>query len=94
MVGTQEPLNLSYSASSSSYTEVRPLSVFNLQANRQLVFDLISVHLIRHVDGNTIISFHPADHASETDRTTTSAKYLHERIRFAGKYTIHPVFIN
>ncbi|KAF8236168.1 hypothetical protein L208DRAFT_1253151 [Tricholoma matsutake] len=48
--------------------------------DRQLVVDLLSVHLIRHVDGSTIISFHP-----EKDYPTTSARYLHERIRFAGR---------
>jgi hypothetical protein len=53
------------------------------------VLDLLSVHLIRHVDGNTIISFHP-----DIDRPTTPAKYLHERIRFAGKSRIRPMIIN
>jgi hypothetical protein len=51
----------------------------NLKGGRQLVLDLLSVHLIRHVDGSTIISFHP-----EIDHPTTTAAYLHERIRFAG----------
>lgn len=46
----------------------------------QLVLDLLSVHLVRNVEGSTIISFHP-----ETDSPTTSAEYLHERIRFAGQ---------
>jgi hypothetical protein len=49
---------------------------------RQLVLDLLSVHLIRHVDGSTIISFHP-----EIEHPTTTAEYLHERIRFAGGST-------
>lgn len=48
--------------------------------DRQLVLDLISVHLVRHVEGNTIISFHP-----EETNSSTSAEYLHERIRFAGQ---------
>lgn len=52
----------------------------NSQDDRQLVLDMLSVHLIRHVDGNTIISFHP-----ETDHPTTTAEYLHERVRFAGE---------
>ncbi|KAJ7757026.1 hypothetical protein B0H16DRAFT_1662496 [Mycena metata] len=44
-----------------------------------LILDLLAVHLIRGVDGNTIISYHNAD------VDTTSATYLHERIRFAGQ---------
>lgn len=48
--------------------------------NHLLVLDLLSVHLIRDVAGSTIISLHP----DEKFRTTT-ASYLHERIRFAGK---------
>ena len=58
-----------------------------LQDERQLVLDLLSVHLIRHVDGNTIISFHP-----ETESLTTSAEYLHERIRFAGKFVTFIIY--
>jgi hypothetical protein len=60
--------------------QVSPLILSNSQDDRQLVLDLLSVHLVRHVDGNTIISFHP-----ETDNPTTTAEYLHERIRFAGE---------
>jgi hypothetical protein len=60
----------------------------NLQDNRQLVLDLLSVHLIRHVDGSTMISFHP-----EIDHPTTTAKYLHERIRFAGGCGVHSIYI-
>ncbi|PBK90727.1 hypothetical protein ARMGADRAFT_1111301 [Armillaria gallica] len=44
-----------------------------------LVLDLLAVHLIRNVEGNTLISYH------NTDREATSAPYLHERIRFAGQ---------
>jgi len=44
-----------------------------------LAIDLLSVHLIRNTEGNTLISYHPAD------REATSASYLHERIRFAGE---------
>ncbi|KAK2460772.1 hypothetical protein APHAL10511_007242 [Amanita phalloides] len=45
-----------------------------------LVLDLLSVHLIRNVNGNTIISYH-----ANMDLPTTKAGYLHERIRFAGQ---------
>ncbi|KAF8892904.1 hypothetical protein BD779DRAFT_1765736 [Infundibulicybe gibba] len=48
---------------------------------RLLVLDLLSVHLIRNVNGNTIISYHPNHKIS---RSATAA-YLHERIRFAGQ---------
>ncbi|KAK7441983.1 hypothetical protein VKT23_016261 [Stygiomarasmius scandens] len=44
-----------------------------------LVIDLLSVHLIRNTEGNTLISYH------HTDKEATSAPYLHERIRFAGQ---------
>ncbi|KAF8635607.1 hypothetical protein AX15_000247 [Amanita polypyramis BW_CC] len=45
-----------------------------------LVLDLLSVHLVRNIDGNTIISYH-----ANMDMPTTKADYLHERIRFAGQ---------
>ncbi|KAG7087460.1 hypothetical protein E1B28_013426 [Marasmius oreades] len=44
-----------------------------------LVLDLLAVHLIRNVEGNTIISYH------HNGPDATSAQYLHERIRFAGQ---------
>jgi Mg2+ and Co2+ transporter CorA len=47
---------------------------------RALVSDLLSVHLVRNVNGNTIISYH-----ANVDLPTTKANYLHERIRFAGQ---------
>jgi hypothetical protein len=79
MVGMHTQLPLRFSPwSFSSFFNLSPYP--DIQANRQLVLDLLSVHLIRHVDGNTIISCHP-----EIDRQTTSAKYLHERILFAGQ---------
>ncbi|KAJ8080667.1 hypothetical protein PM082_017501 [Marasmius tenuissimus] len=43
-----------------------------------LVSDLLAVHLIRDEHSSTVISYH------HTDPDTTSAKYLHERIRYAG----------
>ncbi|KAG2007277.1 hypothetical protein CC2G_014982 [Coprinopsis cinerea AmutBmut pab1-1] len=55
-----------------------PLVLYSNQ--RILALDLISVHLIRNIEGSTIISYHPT-----LNLPTTSAKYLHERIRFAGQ---------
>lgn len=46
---------------------------------KALALDLLSVHLIRNVKGNTIISYHV-----NMDLPTTTAEYFHERIRFAG----------
>lgn len=46
----------------------------------RLVLDLLSVHLIRRRHGSTIISFHPS-----LNLPTTTAPYLHQRIRFAGQ---------
>jgi len=48
--------------------------------SRLLVLDLLSVHLIRNINGSTIISFHPT-----LNLPTTTAPFLHERIRFAGE---------
>ena len=44
-----------------------------------LVLDLLSVHLVRDINGSTIISYHPT-----LNITTTTARFLYERIRFAG----------
>ncbi|KAF8958968.1 hypothetical protein BDZ97DRAFT_1430263 [Flammula alnicola] len=49
-----------------------------LSKKRELVSDLLAVHLIRNVNGSTIISYHPNNDIS-------SARFLHERIRFAGQ---------
>lgn len=68
--------------------DVRLLYCLNLQGNRQLVLDLISVHLIRHIDGSTILSFHP-----DIDHPVTDAKYMHKRIRFAGESKIHSIYV-
>ena len=46
---------------------------------RLLVLDLLSVHLVRNINGSTIISYHPT-----LNIPATTAKFLHERIRFAG----------
>ena len=46
---------------------------------RLLVLDLLSVHLVRNINGSTIISYHPT-----MNIPATTAKFLHERIRFAG----------
>ena len=47
--------------------------------NRLLVLDLLSVHLVRNINGSTIISYHPT-----LNIPATTAPFLHERIRFAG----------
>lgn len=50
-------------------------------SKRQLALDLLSVHLIRNVESSVIISYH-----STLDyHPSTEAKYLHDRIRFAGQ---------
>jgi len=47
---------------------------------RQLVLELLSVHLIRRRRGSVLISYHPT-----MDIPITTARFLHERIRFAGQ---------
>jgi len=42
--------------------------------------DLLSVHLVRNINGSTIISYHPT-----LNIPSTTAQFLHERIRFAGR---------
>ncbi|GLB39824.1 putative corA-like Mg2+ transporter protein [Lyophyllum shimeji] len=49
-------------------------------SRRILILDLLSVHLIRNVTGSTIISYHPT-----MKHPTTTAQYLHDRIRYAGQ---------
>jgi hypothetical protein len=56
-----------------------PLALYSNQ--RLLSLDLLSVHLIRNIDGSTIISYHP-----NLKMSTTTAPYLHTRIRFAGTF--------
>lgn len=51
-----------------------------LKSDRALCLDLLSVHIIRNIEGNTIISLHP-----DLDLPTTKAEKLHDRIRFAGQ---------
>jgi hypothetical protein len=47
---------------------------------KALALDLLSVHLVRNVAENTIISFH-----ANLKLPTTRADYLHKRLRFAGE---------
>lgn len=42
--------------------------------------DLLSIHLVRNIADNTIISYH-----ANLKLPTTRADYLHKRIRFAGE---------
>ncbi|KAF6751702.1 hypothetical protein DFP72DRAFT_906894 [Ephemerocybe angulata] len=55
-----------------------PLFLYSNQ--KVLPLDLLSIHLIRNINGSTIISYHPS-----LNIPTTSAPHLHERIRFAGQ---------
>ncbi|KAF8902609.1 hypothetical protein CPB84DRAFT_1678779 [Gymnopilus junonius] len=83
-------LNASFAKSTDTLTKPRtflgsqnidPHSPLVLYSNdRLLVLDLLAVHLIRNVNGSTIISFHPS-----LNLPTTTADFLHERIRFAGQ---------
>ncbi|KAF8153225.1 hypothetical protein B0H34DRAFT_722697 [Crassisporium funariophilum] len=50
--------------------------------DRLLVLDLLAIHLIRNINGSTIISFHPSFNIP-----TTTAPFLHERIRYAAQST-------
>lgn len=88
MIDTQAPLRLRFSAWPFTSSWSSHLIMSRSQDNRQLVLDLLSVHLVRHVDGSTIISFHP-----KIDHPTTPAAYLHERIRFAGRSGNHSMYI-
>ncbi|KAF8958964.1 hypothetical protein BDZ97DRAFT_2046038 [Flammula alnicola] len=56
-----------------------PLSLSSKK--RMLVLDLLAVHLVRNVDGGTIISYHPTGSGGPT-----TAEFLHDRVRFAGTY--------
>jgi hypothetical protein len=55
-----------------------PLMLYSNE--RLLVLDLLAVHLIRNVNGSTLISYHPT-----MNLPTTTAPFLHTRIRFAGQ---------
>ena len=59
-----------------------------LQVGRLLVLDLLSVHLIRNINGSTLISFHPS-----LNLPTTTALFLQERIRFAGELVSITAFL-
>ncbi|KAF8153212.1 hypothetical protein B0H34DRAFT_820059 [Crassisporium funariophilum] len=59
-----------------------PLALYSNK--RVLVLDLLAVHLIRNVNGSTIISYHPT-----LNIPTTKAIFLHERIRFAGQSYVY-----
>ena len=64
----------------------RKLTECNITGKRKLVLDLLSIHLIRKRNGSVIISNHPTK-----DIPITTARYLQERIRFAGKYLPAPL---
>ncbi|KAF8993178.1 hypothetical protein BDQ17DRAFT_1401673 [Cyathus striatus] len=58
-----------------------PLDIKTGDVNCQLILDFLSVHLVRRKEGSIIISYHP----NYEGVTTTTAKDLHKRIRFAGQ---------
>ncbi|KAM6501088.1 hypothetical protein JOM56_004102, partial [Amanita muscaria] len=76
MIDTHAPLRIK----SRRFGSVDPDG--KVSSESALVLDLLSIHLVRNVNGNTIISYH-----ANMDLPTTKADYLHERIRFAGKRT-------
>ncbi|KAF8873989.1 hypothetical protein BD779DRAFT_1568105 [Infundibulicybe gibba] len=47
---------------------------------RMLLIDLMAIHLVRRPESSTLISYHPPP-----EWFTTSARYLHSRVRFAGQ---------
>lgn len=47
---------------------------------RMLFIDLLAIHMVRNVEGNTIISYHP-----ESTGDRTSAKHLHSLIQLVGE---------
>ncbi|KAF8873988.1 hypothetical protein BD779DRAFT_1568096, partial [Infundibulicybe gibba] len=49
-------------------------------SQRILLIDLMAIHLVRHHKSSTLISYHPPP-----EWFTTSASYLHSRVRFAGQ---------
>ncbi|PPQ91004.1 hypothetical protein CVT25_013929 [Psilocybe cyanescens] len=48
--------------------------------DRILLLDLIALHMVRRKDGSTLISYHPTP-----EWKSTSARYLHSRVRYAGE---------
>ncbi|KAF8150601.1 hypothetical protein B0H34DRAFT_665532 [Crassisporium funariophilum] len=48
--------------------------------DRILLVDLLAFHMVRRRNGSTIISYHPTP-----EWKSTSARYLHNRVRFAGE---------
>ncbi|KAF8991947.1 hypothetical protein BDQ17DRAFT_1370148 [Cyathus striatus] len=58
-----------------------PLDISVKGHKRQLILDLLSVHLVRRKEGSIIISYHP----SYDNIDTTEASYLQQRIYLAGR---------
>lgn len=80
MIDTQAPLNLGSGTFPFRVLTCSCCGTHTLDtADKQLVLDLMSVHFIRKEHGSTIISYHPS-----LALPTTTAEYLHKRIRFAG----------
>jgi Mg2+ and Co2+ transporter CorA len=66
-------------------------------SDKILLIDQIAFHMVRRKDGSTIISYHPTP-----KWRSTSARYLHSRVRFVGesvywqsifKYSPDPTFV-
>jgi len=76
-IDTKAPLKLKCCEVLSEFPSRHPSLI--ILVDQYLCLDLLSVHVIRHINGNTIISLHP-----DQDLPTTGEEKLHDRIRFAG----------
>ena len=82
-IDTKAPLELKYCEILSEYPSRHPSLIIYMSVDHYLCLDLLSVHVIRHINGNTIISLHP-----DQDLPTTRAEQLHDRIQLAGQSLI------
>jgi len=78
-IDTQAPLILRSSMLS------RPLArsqfiLIKTTDDRILLLDLLAFHMVRRKDSSTVISYHPTP-----EWKSTSARYLHSRVRYAGE---------
>ncbi|TFK40046.1 hypothetical protein BDQ12DRAFT_601934 [Crucibulum laeve] len=48
--------------------------------DRTLFIDILAIHMVRRKDSSTIISYHPT-----SEWKSTSAQYLHSKVKFAGQ---------
>jgi hypothetical protein len=87
-IDTQSPLALHSSMFFILLLFILSLILTSIVDNRLLVLDLLAVHLVRNINGSTIISYHPT-----LNIPATTAKFLHERIRFAGAFPKLVIYI-